>query len=87
MTPKVKRLDRLIAGARRKSICDSDLLRTGDRLARHRMTAWISWLYQSHRTRALLAIWRRLAAHYRDEPVVLGYDMLNEPIPLFQLNL
>jgi hypothetical protein len=27
-----------------------------------------------------VALWRALAAHYRDEPTVLGYDLLNEPI-------
>ena len=27
-----------------------------------------------------IALWRALAAHYRDEPAVLGYDLLNEPI-------
>jgi hypothetical protein len=31
----------------------------------------------------LIEIWRRLATHYRDEPAVLGYDLLNEPIPHF----
>jgi len=31
----------------------------------------------------LIAIWRRLATRYRDEPAVLGYDLLNEPIPHF----
>jgi len=31
----------------------------------------------------LIAVWRRLATHYRDEPAVLGYDLLNEPIPHF----
>ena len=40
------------------------------------------WLYQSEKEQEhLIAIWRRLAAHYRDEPAVLGYDLLNEPIP------
>jgi endoglucanase len=28
-------------------------------------------------------LWKRLAEHYRDEPAVLGYDLLNEPIPNF----
>jgi endoglucanase len=33
------------------------------------------------RYRALtVALWRALAAHYRDEPAILGYDLLNEPI-------
>jgi len=42
------------------------------------------WLYQSPREQEhLLAIWRRLATHYRDERAVLGYDLLNEPIPHF----
>jgi endoglucanase len=40
------------------------------------------WLYQSpEEQEQLIAIWRRLATHYRDEPAVLGYDLLNEPIP------
>jgi endoglucanase len=42
------------------------------------------WLYQSPQEQEhLIAIWRRLATHYRDEPAVLGYDLLNEPIPHF----
>jgi len=27
-----------------------------------------------------IALWQRLAAHYRDETAILGYDLLNEPI-------
>ena len=27
-----------------------------------------------------VALWRALAAHYRDEDAILGYDLLNEPI-------
>jgi len=42
------------------------------------------WLFQSPQEQEhLMAIWRRLAARYRDEPAVLGYDLLNEPIPHF----
>src|SRR6266850_1638166 len=42
------------------------------------------WLYQSPQEQEhLIAIWRRLATHYRNEPAVLGYDLLNEPIPHF----
>jgi endoglucanase len=26
-------------------------------------------------------LWARLARHYRNEPAILGYDLLNEPIP------
>ncbi len=33
------------------------------------------------RYRALtVALWKAIAGHYRDEPAVLGYDLLNEPI-------
>jgi endoglucanase len=34
------------------------------------------WLYDS--------VWERIAEHYRDNPTVLGYDLLNEPIPHFK---
>jgi endoglucanase len=27
-----------------------------------------------------IELWRRLAQHYRDDPTILGYDLLNEPI-------
>ena len=30
--------------------------------------------------RLTVGLWQKLAAHYRDEPAVLGYDLLNEPI-------
>ncbi len=30
--------------------------------------------------RMTIELWRHLAARYRDEPTVLGYDLLNEPI-------
>ena len=40
------------------------------------------WLFESSQDQDLtVEVWRRLAAHYRDEPAVVGYDLLNEPIP------
>lgn len=40
------------------------------------------WLYDSPVEQAeLLAIWQRIARHYKDNPTILGYDLLNEPIP------
>jgi endoglucanase len=30
--------------------------------------------------RLTIALWQKLAAHYRDDPAILGYDLLNEPI-------
>ena len=42
------------------------------------------FLFESPESQALtVKIWQKLAAHYRDEPTVLGYDLLNEPIPHF----
>ena len=35
---------------------------------------------ERHR-RDTVELWRELARRYRDEPVVLGYDLLNEPLP------
>jgi endoglucanase len=47
-------------------------------------SAGYPWLYDSPREQEhLMAVWRRLATPYRDEPMVLGYDLLNEPIPHF----
>jgi endoglucanase len=42
------------------------------------------WLYTSKYAQAALQTdWQRIADHYRNEPMILGYDLLNEPIPNF----
>jgi len=42
------------------------------------------WLYLSPEAQQqTIAIWHRIAAHYGREPIILGYDLLNEPIPHF----
>jgi endoglucanase len=39
------------------------------------------FLFESNESRQLTVdIWRKLAGRYRDEPIVIGYDLLNEPI-------
>lgn len=39
------------------------------------------WLFESERAQALMCdIWQRIAARYADEPVILGYEIMNEPI-------
>ncbi len=43
------------------------------------------WLYESEECQQRTAeVWRRIAERYRDEPTVIGYDLLNEPIPHFE---
>lgn len=40
------------------------------------------WLYEdAAMQQKTIDIWRHIAAHYRNEKTVLGYDLLNEPIP------
>lgn len=42
------------------------------------------WLYESQADQqATIDFWVRIAQHYRDEPTVLGFDLLNEPNPQF----
>ena len=42
------------------------------------------WLYESAKSQDQLAdVWVRIAKQYREDPIVLGYDLLNEPIPHF----
>jgi len=42
------------------------------------------WLFESARTQQkLIDTWASIANHYRDERIILGYDLLNEPIPHF----
>lgn len=43
------------------------------------------WLYKSERSQQrVVDMWREIAARYKDEPAVLGYDLLNEPLPHFK---
>ncbi|MGM9785773.1 MAG: glycoside hydrolase family 5 protein [Candidatus Cryptobacteroides sp.] len=39
------------------------------------------WLFREpDAQRLFISIWGRIAQHYADEPVILGYDLMNEPI-------
>jgi len=42
------------------------------------------WLYDDAQAQQqTIDTWKRIAAHYRDSETVLGYDLLNEPIPQY----
>jgi len=82
-----KLLDRLIDWSRAEHIyvmLDLHAAPGGQTGANIDDSAGYPWLYNSPQEQEhLIAVWRRLAMHYRDEPTVLGYDLLNEPIPTF----
>lgn len=44
------------------------------------------WLFESEASQQLMCdIWRKIADYYKNEPVILGYDLMNEPIaPYFE---
>jgi len=42
------------------------------------------WLMTSDESQNLfVSIWKKIAEHYQNEPVILGYDLLNEPIATY----
>ena len=46
------------------------------------------WLFDSEPDQVLFCdIWRKIALHYRDEPVILGYELINEPIAPYFSNV
>lgn len=44
------------------------------------------WLFESEKSQQLfIDIWVKIAQYYKDEPAILGYDLINEPIaPYFE---
>lgn len=39
------------------------------------------WLFESESSQQLFCqIWQKIASRYKDEPVILGYELMNEPI-------
>lgn len=44
------------------------------------------WLFESEKLQQLFCdIWQKIARRYKDEPVILGYELINEPIaPYFE---
>lgn len=83
-------LDRLIGWCREEHlyvILDMHAAPGGQTGANIDDSAGYPWLFQSPQEQEhLIAIWRRLAARYANEPTVMGYDLLNEPLPPFPRN-
>jgi len=45
------------------------------------------WIFESEISQQrFCSIWKEIAAHFKDEPVVLGYELMNEPIPNYMPN-
>jgi endoglucanase len=78
-------LDRLVEWARKDSIyliLDMHCAPGGQTGTNIDDSYGYPWLYLSPEAQMqTVAVWRRIALHYRNEPIVLGYDLLNEPIP------
>lgn len=46
------------------------------------------WLFESEASQSLFCkIWTEIAARYKDEPVILGYELINEPIAHYFSNV
>lgn len=46
------------------------------------------WLFESEQSQELFCdIWSRIADHFADEPVILGYELMNEPIAPYFKNI
>src|SRR4051812_23995744 len=83
-----KLLDRLVTWSRAEGlylVLDMHAAPGGQTGANIDDSGGYPWLHRSPQEQQhLIAIWRRIAKHYRNEPTVLGYDLLNEPIPHFE---
>ena len=79
-----RRFDDLIGWCRKhglKVILDMHSCPGGQAGTNHDDSYGYPWLFRSEAIqRQYCDIWRRIAARYADEPVVLAYDLMNEPI-------
>lgn len=80
-------LDRLVQWARKNSIyviIDLHCAPGGQTGTNIDDSIGYPWLFSSLQAQAkTIDLWRRIAKHYAGESIVLGYDLLNEPIPPF----
>lgn len=82
-----RRLDQVVAWSRAAGLClilDLHCAPGGQTGTNIDDSLGYPWLFESPAAQAqLLTVWRNLARHYRNEPAILGYDLLNEPLPGF----
>lgn len=82
-----QRLDSLVAWCRESSIYlildmhDAPGGQTGDNIDDSYGYPWLMTNEASQQK--FVDIWKRIADHYKNEPVILGYDLLNEPIATY----
>jgi len=82
-----QRIDSLVSWCRESAIYlildmhDAPGGQTGDNIDDSYGYPWLMTSEESQNQ--FVAIWRKIAEHYQNEPVVLGYDLLNEPIATY----
>lgn len=82
-----QRLDSLVSWCRESSVYlildmhDAPGGQTGDNIDDSYGYPWLMTSESSQKK--FTEIWRKIALHYKDEPIVLGYDLLNEPIATY----
>ena len=82
-----QRVDSLVTWCRESSIYlildmhDAPGGQTGDNIDDSYGYPWLMTSEPSQQK--FIEIWKRIAEYYKDEPVILGYDLLNEPIATF----
>ncbi len=82
-----QRLDSLVAWCRESQIYlvldmhDAPGGQTGDNIDDSYGYPWLMTSEASQQK--FVEIWKKIAEHYKNEPVILGYDLLNEPIATY----
>ena len=85
-----QRLDSLVSWCRESNIYlildmhDAPGGQTGDNIDDSYGYPWLMTSEASQQK--FTEIWKRIAEHYQNEPVILGYDLLNEPIATYFSN-
>lgn len=79
-----QRLDSLVSWCRESEIYlildmhDAPGGQTGDNIDDSYGYPWL--VVEEDSQELFISIWKRIAEHYKNEPIILGYDLLNEPI-------